>query len=128
MCRWASPLLLAAAVGLTSCGESDEDKVESALRTYLDGLAAGDGQEVCSVVGSEYVEFFKRASDTGAESCVEAFDAATGDDDYSEFGENVITSVEVVGSEATMETKGPDGSSGRYRALKIDGEWKLVPT
>lgn len=120
--------LSAASLTATSCGgTSDKDAVESALKTYLNGLSQHDGQKVCSVVGSQYVEFFKRATDTGAATCPEAFEAATGDDDYSDFGKNVITSIEVDGDRATMETKEPDGGTGKYKALKLSGKWKLVP-
>jgi hypothetical protein len=40
-------VLAGMAIFAAGCGQSDKDKAKSAVQTYIDGLASGDGKKVC---------------------------------------------------------------------------------
>jgi hypothetical protein len=117
-----------AILALTGCGQSDKDKAKSAVQTYIDGLASGDGKKVCGVLPPSVQTRIKNGQH--AKDCATAIDAYVKTKQGSAIGPSFKT--------ATIKSVKVKGNSGVATvSLKVlvqpttiplqkqDGKWRV---
>jgi len=120
---------LAAAVIGSACGGSDESKVEETVRTYLNGIADGDGQTACD----QLTGAAKRELTTALTELVPELNAASCEDAIDGLAENLgederrvlrdaDLNVAVSGDSATAT---PTEGTSDVKLEKADGEWLI---
>lgn len=132
-------IVVAAALALlgSACGESDEDKVQKVVQTYLDALVDGDGELACGQLSAReqatVIRGVRRQQDGRGEiSCAQAIEAFQ---PFFREAQLEAVDVEVEMDRATaagrLTGESAPGQSRESRTLKryvlrqFDGEWRI---
>jgi ketosteroid isomerase-like protein len=110
-------LVLAAALALAGCQESDQDQVRAAVMEYVHAYADGDAETVCARLAPE----LRRAFKEGCEAGIEREAAKLSQSAREALNKQEVRSVSVSGDTARARLN--SGGLGTLR--RVGGRWLI---
>lgn len=128
--RQVTALLAVAAVALSACGQSEDEKVADALQGYLNAIADRNYGDACGKLAAsakrdlvEYVtQQLPELGTVECESVLKQFVELTDEEQLKALEDVEIRDVRVDGDRATAEAV---GGTQTAHLRKIDGDWKI---
>lgn len=133
---WRSALVaLGVALVAAGCGDSgpsDDEKIRTALTTYYQAFASGDGATACDQLAKDSVESLEKQAK--GRTCPQVLDAALQRPGYASVAQRLtrakITRVTIAGDKATVNLDVPGVPASAKRVpvlLKKEGDaWKIT--
>ena len=114
---WRPVLVIAAALALAGCQESDQDQVRAAVMEYVHAYADGDAKTVCGRLAPELRKAFKE----GCEAGIKREAAKLSKPAREALDKQEVRSVSVSGDSARARLN--SGSLGTLR--RVGGRWLI---
>jgi hypothetical protein len=123
------PPIVALAATLSGCGESNREKIESALKGFDSALAEGDGAKACEFLSESARAEIARRGDCAQLAAGLSRPGRRIAREVKALGSAEVSTVTVEGTVATARVQAPGGYPPRSVGLEeAEGKWKISDT